>query len=240
MTDGRSPGAVRAFAWCGGGVFVASLLYFVWCYAWGFGSSSAATGQTIWRSAAFDIILFSIFALHHSWFARARVRAWMTRHVPRALERSVYVWIASLLFIATCALWRPVPGVVWHVDGPGGVALAGVQLAAALAAVATARQLDVLALAGIRQVLGEDDASPHGLQDRGLYRCVRHPIYSAWLVMVWLAPVLNGTRLVFAAVSSFYLFMAVPFEERDLVRSFGAMYESYRQQVRWRIVPFLY
>ena len=34
------------------------------------------------------------------------------------LERSFYVWIASLLFIAVCALWRPVPGVAWQVDGP--------------------------------------------------------------------------------------------------------------------------
>ena len=76
--------------------------------------------------------------------------------------------------------------------------------------------------------------------DRGLYGWVRHPIYTAWMVVVWLPPEMNGTRLVFAAVSTFYLALAVPFEEKDLVRAFGADYEAYQKKVRWRMVPGVY
>jgi protein-S-isoprenylcysteine O-methyltransferase Ste14 len=240
MTDGRSLGAQQVVAWCGGVVFVASLLYFVWCYAWGFGSTSVASTATVWPPAVTDVILFSIFALHHSWFARAGVKGWITRHVRPALERSAYVWIASVLFILTCALWQPVPGVVWRVTGPGGVALAAGQWLAGVAAVVSARRLDVLELAGIRQVLGGATFEPHALERRGAYRWVRHPIYSAWLLMVCLAPHMNGTRLVFAVVSCAYLFVAVPYEERDLVRVFGPAYQEYQKTVRWRIVPFLF
>ena len=60
------------------------------------------------------------------------------------------------------------------------------------------------------------------------------------MLVVWLPPEMNGTRLVFAAVSTFYLALAVPFEERDLVRAFGADYEAYQKKVRWRMVPGVY
>ena len=51
---------------------------------------------------------------------------------------------------------------------------------------------------------------------------------------------LTGDRLAFAAISSVYLVVAVPWEERTLGRMFGAHYEEYRRQVRWRIVPYIY
>ena len=47
-------------------------------------------------------------------------------------------------------------------------------------------------------------------------------------------------RLVFAAISTAYLVVAVPFEERLLRRRFGPSYDAYRHTVRWRIVPGLY
>jgi protein-S-isoprenylcysteine O-methyltransferase Ste14 len=73
-----------------------------------------------------------------------------------------------------------------------------------------------------------------------LYRLVRHPIYFAWVLMVWPAPVMTGTRLCFAVLSTLYLAVAIPFEERTLRRTFGPAYDGYATRVRWRMVPFLY
>jgi protein-S-isoprenylcysteine O-methyltransferase Ste14 len=173
-------------------------------------------------------------------FARTGVKQWLTRRIPAELERSVYVWMASLLFIATCALWQPVPGLVWHVTGLPSRVLATLQLAGGIAAVRMARQLDVWQLSGIRQVFAGLQAPAPEFVDRGLYGWVRHPIYTAWMVVVWLAPEMNGTRFAFAAISTCYLALAVPFEERDLIRAFGKQYEGYRRRVRWRIVPGVY
>ena len=44
-------------------------------------------------------LLFTIFALHHSMMARTGAKAWLTRQVPPELERSLYVWISSVLFL---------------------------------------------------------------------------------------------------------------------------------------------
>ena len=52
---------------------------------------------------------------------------------------------------------------------------------------------------------------------------------------------MTGDRLAFARdhggrISS----LAIPLEERSLVRSFGDDYTRYQREVRWRIVPFIY
>ena len=44
----------------------------------------------------------------------------------------------------------------------------------------------------------------------------------------------------FAGISTFYLLLAMPWEERALVTSCGKQYETYRGQVRYRLVPYVY
>jgi methanethiol S-methyltransferase len=232
------PGPQLVFAVAGALVFVGSLLFFVARYAWGM--NGVPPGATM-PAVLFNVVLFSVFALHHSVFARAGVKEWVRRTFPPALERSVYVWISSLLFICVCGLWQPVPGRWWEVEGAGRTVLLLGQLAAAAFILVSARRLDVLDLAGILQVVeGERERTTPSLETRGPFNLVRHPIYLGWLLFVWLAPTMNGTKGTFAIVSCFYLFVAVPFEERDLRRTFGAAYEAYSRKVRGRILPFIY
>jgi len=48
------------------------------------------------------------------------------------------------------------------------------------------------------------------------------------------------TRLSFAAISTLYLALAIPFEERSLIETFGPDYASYRMKVRLRMMPGIY
>jgi protein-S-isoprenylcysteine O-methyltransferase Ste14 len=41
-------------------------------------------------------------------------------------------------------------------------------------------------------------------------------------------------------VSTAYLALAIPWEERALVRTFGSEYEAYRRKTRWRMLPGVY
>mgnify|MGYP001552625950 CR=1 FL=1 len=74
----------------------------------------------------------------------------------------------------------------------------------------------------------------------GSDRLVRHPLYLGWMLFVFGAPVMTMSRLLFAVVSSGYLLLAIPWEERALVRTFGEEYDRYRKRVRWKVVPYLY
>jgi protein-S-isoprenylcysteine O-methyltransferase Ste14 len=58
--------------------------------------------------------------------------------------------------------------------------------------------------------------------------------------MVFGTPVMTGTRAAFAIISTLYIAIAIPFEERSLVERFGRDYEQYQRKVRWRVVPGIY
>jgi protein-S-isoprenylcysteine O-methyltransferase Ste14 len=231
--------AARIFALAGGALFVFSLGWGGYAYLVRF-EGPAPAGDSLWRPLAIDALLFTIFAAHHSVFARTPIKRWVDQRVAPRLERSVYVWFASALFLIVCAAWRTVPGEAWRVSGPGAAVLAAMQVAGVVLTLVASRQLDVLSLAGIRQAMGGRGRAPVGLMDTGLYRLVRHPIYFGWVLMVWPAPHMTGTRLAFAAISTIYLAAAIPFEERSLRGEFGPAYDAYASRVRSRMVPFLY
>ena len=215
----------------GGATFVVALAYCAYSYAFPWGQTLPFASAAIGANAA----IFTVFALHHSLFARDAVKHWMSHAVPGALVRSVYVWIASLLFIAVCAAWQPVGGAIYHHTGALAVVHGVLQLTGALIIVQTVRLIDPLELAGIR--LHTDTGS---LQIVGPYRWVRHPIYAGWLLLTFGAAHMTGSRLSFAVISTLYLLIAMPYEERSLRKSFGETYDEYCRLVRYRLVPFVY
>ena len=236
------------FAWGGGALFLASLAFFLYTYLVTFSRPAAATPP---GAIALDIGLFTLFALHHSVFARERVRAFVAQAVRPGLERSVYVWVASLLFIAVCALWQPIGGVLWRVDGSARGLLWILQACGGWLTLWSAGIIDIRELAGLphRGAGGASGAGRAGgasgaggmeFKSVGPYGWVRHPIYSGWLLLVFASSPMTGTRLLFATVSSAYLFLAIPLEERSLRATTNGAYERYMQQVRWKLIPGVY
>jgi protein-S-isoprenylcysteine O-methyltransferase Ste14 len=233
--------AALVVAWSGAVLFALSLLFFLYSYALRFGAS-APPGSA--RAAALvNLLLFTVFAAHHSVLARSRVKAGMRRVLPAPLERSAYTWVASVLFILVCAFWQAVPGELYHLTGFAGIAGYAVQLLGILLTAGSSARLDVLDLAGVRPVLragGGWDAARVPLETNGLYGFVRHPVYFGWVLFVFGTPHMTMTRLVFAVISTAYLAIAIPLEERGLVQTFGPDYLAYRERVRWRIIPGIY
>src|SRR5439155_630749 len=157
--------------------FVDALLYFAYRYTFVFGREQA--GPISARAVTIDVMLFTVFALHHSIFARDMFRKRITRLVG-ALERSAYVWIASALFIAVCAWWRPVAGAAWRIDQPMFAwPIRAVQLAGVWLTLRSALMIDFAELAGFRQT-GPVRAGPSStdppieFKASGPYGWVRH------------------------------------------------------------------
>ena len=226
---------MKLFRWLGALLFLLSLLSFVWMYQVRLATPAPDSGD-IRRDALANVLLFSVFALHHSIMARTGAKAWLTRIVPPDLERSVYVWIASLLFLAVCWMWQPLPGVIWQVRGPG-VMLYIAQLFGIALTIAGARIVGVWELAGVKQ---PDQTKPVEFRKDGPFAIVRHPIYLAWVLMVFATPTMTTSRMLFAVVSTAYLIAAIPFEERSLLEAFPEKYRAYQQQMRWRLIPFVW
>ena len=182
-----------------------------------------------------DALLVTLFAAHHSIFARDRVKASLAEVVPAGLLRCVYVWIAGLLLIVVCLAWRPIGGDLYDTPGFGAVAHAAIQLTGVWIIARAVARIDPLELAGIRP-----PSASGGLQTSGVYRWVRHPVYLGWVLAVFGAAHMTGDRLAFAVITTAYLVVAVPWEERSLMRTFGEDYAQYVREVKWRMIPFIY
>ena len=233
MTPPARSAAALAFTWAGAVLFLLSLLYCFASYEGAMGRIAGAQFDAV-TNVPINIALFSAFALHHSLFARNWARRRIQRLVSPALERSVYVWVASLMLIAVCAAWRPVHGVLWEVTGPAAWLLRGVQAAGVWVTIRSAAAIDVLELAGVRP------ARETEFKTTGPYGWVRHPIYSGWFLVVFAEPSMTATRATFAIVSGLYLLLAIPFEERSLLASTSGAYARYAGKVRWKLIPRVY
>jgi methanethiol S-methyltransferase len=225
----------RVVAWGGGALFVAALAYTFYFYSFVLAASTSAGPRALLPATLINTLLFGVFAVHHSLFARELVKRQVRRIASADLERSVYVWVSSALLIAVCAYWQLVPGVVYELTGAFRWLLYALQLLGIFLTVRGAGLLDPLELAGVRPAERKPDHEM--FRHQGPFGVVRHPIYLGWLLMTFAAPTLTMNRLLFAAITSLYLVLAIPLEERSLVTAFGEQYRAYQSRVRWRLIP---
>jgi len=181
-----------------------------------------------------DLALLSLFAIQHSVMARPFFKHWWTSVIPPAAERSTYVLLSSLILFLMFWQWRPLPDVVWSVTQP--------VLAAAVWAIFGLGWLIVLVstflinhfdLFGLRQVylhFTGQAYTPIPFQTPWLYRIVRHPLMLGFVIAFWATPTMTQGHLLFAAVVTAYVLVALRFEERDLLAYYGETYSAYQRQ----------
>lgn len=176
--------------------------------------------------------LLLLFGLQHSVMARPRFKAWWTRFVPSAIERSVYVLASSAVLIATYVLWQPIPAAVWSVqNAAASTLLTGFYFTGVGLVLYATFLIDHFDLFGLRQVtlyFRNREYRERHFKLPLLYRVIRHPLYLGWILTFWAAPLMSAGHFLFALVMTGYIFVAIPLEERDLAALHG---EPYR---RWR------
>ena len=182
-----------------------------------------------------NLLLMALFAVQHSVMARQRFKAWWTQFVPKPVERSTYVLFASLSLLLLFWQWRPLPSVIWDVANPDlAVTLVTVSLAGWVLVFTSTFIINHFELFGLHQVTNHlvgKEAAPPRFKTPLLYKFVRHPIYLGFIIAFWAAPTMTAGHLLFAAVTTAYIFVGITLEEHDLVDLFGDEYRQYKQRV---------
>lgn len=183
---------------------------------------AAAQGDFV-TGLVIDLFLIGVFGLQHSGMARPAFKRRWTRVIPEQIERSTYVLVSGLATIGLCYFWQPLGGVVWDIQSTVGLVIVCTLygLGWALLVVSTF-WINHFDLFGLRQVwlyFRGRSYTPLPFQTPGMYRFVRHPLYLGWFTVIWAAPVMTISHLLFAMMVSLYIFMAIQWEEHDLSES---------------------
>jgi protein-S-isoprenylcysteine O-methyltransferase Ste14 len=151
--------------------------------------------------------------------------------------RVTYNIIAGLTFVPVLAILARDPGaLLYRAPWPWAALLVLGQLGAGVLLVVGLRQTDVWHFIGLRQ-LTTTQTGPTHLTVSGLYRWVRHPLYSAGLLFIWLTPVMTSSVLALNSGLTVYILIGLQFEEQRLVGEFGRPYLDYRSRVP-ALIPF--
>jgi protein-S-isoprenylcysteine O-methyltransferase Ste14 len=191
---------------------------------------SGEAGSVI-TAVAVDLILIALFGLQHSVMARPKFKAWLTRLVPEAAERSTFMLATALVVFALCLLWQPLPAVVWQAENETAYyALLATGLAGWVLVLYSKFLINHFDLFGLRQawlnLIGRE-YTQLPFRAIALYRYIRHPIMTGAFIGIWFTPVLTVGHLLFAIGMSAYILIGVYHEEKDLISAFGEKYRHY-------------
>jgi protein-S-isoprenylcysteine O-methyltransferase Ste14 len=188
-----------------------------------------------------NLLLMSLFAIQHSVMARPKFKEWWIQFVSKSIERSTYVLLASLALALLLWQWRPMPTVVWQISEPHlALAVTVVGFVGWLIVLSSTFLINHFELFGLYQVAnnlaGRSMPVPR-FRTPLFYKLVRHPIYLGFIIAFWATPTMTAGHLLFAAVTTAYIFVGICLEERDLVEVFGDEYRRYRERVSM-LVPW--
>lgn len=192
-------------------------------------------------SILINAIIIIIFAVQHSVMARPIFKQWITKFIPKQLERSTFVLMADIIMWFMIWQWQPLEGVIWHIQNPViANTLISISVLGWAVVVLSSFMINHFELLGLEQVwhyLKGTEPKAMTFKLCGFYKHIRHPLMSGFLLFFWVTPYMTISHLCFAVMMTSYILIGIKFEERDLIKNHADEYLQYMKKIP-RLIPF--
>ncbi len=186
-------------------------------------------------SVIIDIALVALFGVQHSVMARPGFKAFWTKIIPAAMERSVYCLTTAGVLMVIFTFWHPVEGEIWSIENPAlrMVFWAVFFLGWGILFVSTwlLNHFELFGLAQAWRHMRGSVASAPQFKTPLFYKMVRHPLYLGFFLGLWATPDMTVSHALMAALFTIYIVIGIGYEEKDLLDEFGERYAEYRRSV---------
>lgn len=176
------------------------------------------------------IFIIALWGIIHSLLASLMFKNFLRRMLGDRFMKSyrlLYNIFAVISIAPILYLMIALPDkILYQVPSPWNIFLRVGQGISATCLFAAVLQTDVLSFVGLRQLIAEEKAS--SLVISGLYRFVRHPLYTFSLLILWLSPSMTVNSFTVYFALTIYVLIGILFEERKLLREFGQDYINYK------------
>jgi protein-S-isoprenylcysteine O-methyltransferase Ste14 len=186
------------------------------------------------------ILSFIAWAVAHSWLATFEVKqqisaklsaAWLTTYYRFAYNVFAAISFLPVLYFLSLdggVLLYEMPGIIQPIAY-------AIQAAMLVLMVYSVFQTGLLQFVGLKPQVDKPDQAV--FVATGMFKLVRHPIYTTSLIFLWVKPIVNSSTLVFTIIITIYILIGIQFEERRLLREFGDLYRDYKTRTPM-LIPF--
>jgi protein-S-isoprenylcysteine O-methyltransferase Ste14 len=201
----------------------------------------------------FDIILitllYSIFAVSHSFLALRRIKKTFTEKMgARIAFYRLFYNITSIIFLLALYIIAPHPDIiVYDLQFPFDIITFALQILSLYGLIWAGKSINWREFLGITQItryfrneyiIDDLDERPV-LNTTGAFKFVRHPIYFFSILFLCLRPTMNLFYLIVFICTIIYFYIGSFYEENKLIEIFGDEYAEYKKRVS-RIFPVLF
>jgi len=187
-------------------------------------------------------IIFLAFALMHSLTASHSFKSKLFRLSPKL--KAWYRVLYNLVSLAIIGLWwitLPNDSILYKLTGFYFFLLISLQIVFAGLFLKSIFAQNGMVFLGIKQILSNiregklpnylDEPRRGKLVTTGLYRYMRHPMYTFAMLVLICSPVMTMNLLYSIIIFALYFWIGSYFEERNLTKRFGEDYRVYQKEV---------
>ena len=175
---------------------------------------------------------FTLYGLIHSAMASLIFKDWLITRVGKwmSLYRLLYNGLGALTLLPILVMVAALPDrPLYTIPAPWNLAAVVLQGLAGVGILVGMLQTGIWSFVGLKQLTDPEHNEYEQLTAVGLYRWMRHPLYSLGMVLIWLTPVMSINILAFNLAATLYLIIGAYFEERKLLKIHGVSYRNYQQ-----------